>query len=426
MNNHRYILQKYAGRTSRFTCPKCEKNHQFTRYIDQETNTYLSNEVGICNRIDECGYHFTPKQYSDKNGLMTPYFINRPRIESAPQPISFIDDKIFKETLAAFDENCFIQYLHSIFDTKTVNILIQEYHIGTSKVWKGGTTIFWQVDRKSGIRTGKLIKYDSVTGKRLKVPFIHTNWVHSILKLKDFNLKQCFFGIHLIDIYPNKTIGIVESEKTAIIASVYFPEIVWIASGGADGINKEKVKDLVGRKVILFPDTSNESKILKKWEQKANEFGFELSSFTEEYAIDQKLKPGLDIADLIIHEKASKTKSQVKYINKFEIEDYHYPILYDIPYLQPSPARIIDMSLAIETEFTKNELVITSRVFFDIEKNEIEIIGVRDYGKCGTSSHKWKEICSFCMFNTTYLIKINSILQERKYSHQELLLKQNK
>ncbi len=419
-------MQKYTGRTSRFTCPSCNKNQQFTRYIDIETNTYLSNEVGKCNRIDECGYHFTPKQYYEKNGLTTPHTINRPRIESNPKPISFIIKKIFKETLAAYDENCFIQYLYSIFDASIIDELIKEYRIGTSKVWNGGTTIFWQVDKKGRIRTGKLIKYNPLTGKRMKEPFIHMNWVHSILKIKEFNLKQCFFGLHLIDKYPNKTIGIVESEKTAIISSVYFPKLVWLASGGADGINKEKVKDLAGRKVILFPDTSAESIILKKWEQKANEFDFEISSFTEEYAIDKQLKSGLDIADLIIHEKASETKSQDKYINNFEVEDYDFPILYDIPYLQPSPARIIDKSLGLNIEFTKNELVITSRIFFDIEKNEIEIIGIRNYGKCGTSTHKWKEICPFCMFNTTYLIKINSILQNRSYSHLELLIKQNK
>ena len=28
---------------------------------------YISDNVGICNRIDKCGYHYTPKQYYTDN-----------------------------------------------------------------------------------------------------------------------------------------------------------------------------------------------------------------------------------------------------------------------------------------------------------------------------------------------------------------------
>jgi hypothetical protein len=40
--------------------------------------------------------------------------------------------------------------------------------------------------------------YNANTGKRIKEPFNHATWVHSVLKLPEFNLQQCFFGEHLL------------------------------------------------------------------------------------------------------------------------------------------------------------------------------------------------------------------------------------
>ena len=48
--------------------PKCLKKKVFTRYIDTENNNiYISDIVGKCNRIDKCGYHYTPHQYFTDN-----------------------------------------------------------------------------------------------------------------------------------------------------------------------------------------------------------------------------------------------------------------------------------------------------------------------------------------------------------------------
>ena len=70
MNDYRYILEPYSGRNSRFTCPNCEKPHQFTRYIDTETGEVIERNVGKCNRIDKCGYHYTPKQFFQDNNIL--------------------------------------------------------------------------------------------------------------------------------------------------------------------------------------------------------------------------------------------------------------------------------------------------------------------------------------------------------------------
>jgi hypothetical protein len=49
----------------------------------------------------------------------------------------------------------------------------------------------------------------------------------------------------------------VESEKTAIIASAFMPDLVWLATGGQSGCkwkDYETHKVLKNKSVILFPD----------------------------------------------------------------------------------------------------------------------------------------------------------------------------
>ena len=65
---YRYQLEKYRGRSTRHICPQCGRKSVFTRYIDTENNNiYISDNVGKCNRLDKCGYHYTPHQYFTDN-----------------------------------------------------------------------------------------------------------------------------------------------------------------------------------------------------------------------------------------------------------------------------------------------------------------------------------------------------------------------
>ena len=66
-NTYRYSLERYRGRGSRYTCPQCGRKYAFTRYIDNTNNQYVADNVGKCNRLDKCGYHYTPRQYFEDN-----------------------------------------------------------------------------------------------------------------------------------------------------------------------------------------------------------------------------------------------------------------------------------------------------------------------------------------------------------------------
>ena len=61
MSEHTYHLQKYAGTSTRHTCPQCGHKGEFTYYVD-ERNVPIDESCGRCNR-ERCGYHLTPSEY---------------------------------------------------------------------------------------------------------------------------------------------------------------------------------------------------------------------------------------------------------------------------------------------------------------------------------------------------------------------------
>ena len=67
-------LQKYAGKSTRFTCPGCKTPYSFTRYLDGETHQPIHPTVGRCNREIKYGYHYTPRQYLSDLKHLDPHF----------------------------------------------------------------------------------------------------------------------------------------------------------------------------------------------------------------------------------------------------------------------------------------------------------------------------------------------------------------
>ena len=321
---HRFILEPYNGMDSRFMCPSCRhRRNTFKRYIDTVEQTYLADHVGKCDRAESCGYHFTPREFFKTNpdkrpGRHNPYPLRRPDADTKQYvllPWQYVDD-----SMKAYQKNHFITFLAELFGMPQALELARQYRIGTASHWPGAT-IFWQADIYFRIRTGKIMLYNELTGKRVKEPFNHVTWVHSLLMRKaggqmrnknnektsaieistsDFNIKQCFFGEHLLGLQPDRTVAIVESEKTAVIASIYHPEYIWIAAGSLEGLTPDKCRVLEGRNVRLYPDAGS----YDKWRNRAIELNARMP--TTRFITDDKLEltatseertKGIDIAD---------------------------------------------------------------------------------------------------------------------------------
>lgn len=298
MNQHRYQLQTYNGMNTRERCPGCGKNKSFTRYIDTETNEQIHSSVGRCNREDQCGYHYSPKQYFIDNGIdKAADWI--PSIPKQTEPVIeiFIEPALMKKSLAEYENNNLVKFLLSKFEKETVTRLIDRYLIGTSKHWPGAT-IFYQIDELQKIRRGKIMLYDPKTGRRDKHKITS---VHALRNESDFKPPECFFGLHLIQ-DNQKTIAICESEKTAMISSLYMPDFIWLASGGLSMLNYEKCKVLKGRNIVLYPDLNG----FYKWKEKADLFlpnivkSYAISSVLEKVSSAEEKKNGLDLADYLL------------------------------------------------------------------------------------------------------------------------------
>lgn len=302
--SHRYVLEPYKGIASRHNCPACNEKKKFSRYIDTVNNEQLADDCGRCERVDGCNYHKTPSDYFKENPTDKPLdFQKWQAVPEPPQrPVSFIDNSIFKKTLGVNDTNTFITFLIALFGKERAEMLVNRYHIGTTK---NGETIFYQVDLNGNVRSGKVMKYNitdstqTALGKDCKRDKnINPNWVHSKLKLENFNLKQCLYGGHLIN--ESQTIAVVESAKTAIIASVYFPSFVWVSCEGKEGLSLDKLKVLKGKNVVLFPDLGG----FDKWTAKAKEMTFcksvVVSDLLEQMATMDERASGLDLVDWLL------------------------------------------------------------------------------------------------------------------------------
>lgn len=324
-------LQKYGGPGSRHTCPACGRKRKFSRYIDTETGRYIADHVGRCDRESSCGYHLKPGDHFAANGegwkpgkswqgrkRESVSRANDSQTIAKGKP-DVIDKRYLIASLRGYELNAFVQFLFDLFpfDPEDVIAAVSEYKIGTGR---NGEAIFWQIDTRQTIRTGKLIAYDQNTGKRRKDR--SPNWIHSTMKHagrlpNNYELQQCFFGEHLLTEYPVSPIAIVEAEKTAVIASIckgVFPDLIWIACGGLSHLKAEALSRIAtGRKLILFPDAN----AFDKWQAIASEarkagIAITVSDLLERHATEAEKRDGLDLADYLIAEQTRRNDPAIR------------------------------------------------------------------------------------------------------------------
>ena len=302
----RYHLQKYAGISSRHTCPACERPRCFTLYIDDNGNI-LHPTVGRCDHESSCGYHRTPRQYfhdhpehrhhchpERSEGSFT-----RPSRPDRASP-GVIPQNLIPPPSAT---NHLITYLKTMIPSSAIDRIIADYRLASTP---DQAIIFLQIDQDNQCRTGKIMQYNPATGHRIKDPNKpgRINWLHSILKRRkqlppDWQLTQCLFGEHLLPQHQDKTVALVESEKTAIICSAMMPQYLWLATGGKSGLTSERLSFLKGRKIIVFPDID----AFKDWQQKIFTFphlDIRISRLLEDNATPADREAHIDLADWIL------------------------------------------------------------------------------------------------------------------------------
>lgn len=269
----------------------CGKKKEFTRYLDVYSGDHLADHVGKCNRHDKCGHHYTPAQYYQDNKHLTtqrPTPTTKVPPKAPIQPTSYTSRIHFFDSQDSYDKNSFMRFLVSHFGQAKAEHLKRAYMLGTADHW-GGSVVFWQVEDNGLIRGGKVMGYDATTGKRMKD---QVTWVHTLLGIQDYNLRQVFYGEHLLS-YNQKPIALVESEKTAIVASAYYPQFTWMATGSATGLSEYKCRRLKGRVVVLFPDAG----LFDQWQKIGLRYRWHSDDSIEKRFLQGEIPLGYDLAD---------------------------------------------------------------------------------------------------------------------------------
>lgn len=251
MKAFRYILADYSDRPrpKYDVCPGCGKR-EFIPYLDTQTGEVLADGSGKCERVTQCGWHkrgWQDEQPATRKPEREPPGPNMiPQTEVAPT----LERMIANNTLAAalFAMRIKITRIKEVFN---------RYKVGT---WKHGECVFWLHDFAGICRSGKIMRYNENAGRTGK-----PNWAHIVLNLEKFDLKPTLFGEHLLADNKTATVGLVESEKTALMLSM-FPNwltdddgapYIWVSVGGLQNFTEgasRRLWTLNGRKVDVYPD----------------------------------------------------------------------------------------------------------------------------------------------------------------------------
>lgn len=274
-------------------CPKCGVDKKF-RYYEG-----LPREYGICDRVSSCGHRSIP------SGGMNEVSYVEPTAMSIVSP-SKTDLFCLKNTTSNFHLFC-----RSKFKMPLDHLL--KWNVGS----EGSITKFAYFNCYKKAVNIITIHYQLINGTKdckrdkTKVPY-------SLRAANGERYTMCLFGEHLL---TNKTICLVESEKTAVIASYFYPQYDWLATGGANKLTREKMDVLLNKEVFYLGDSDKAGKenstINKLKEYKLNHKIIELfPGRTDGYdladAIIEGINPDIEHSAMLAVRTCENTKTKNK------------------------------------------------------------------------------------------------------------------
>lgn len=293
---------------------EAENNRKFTNAL------HTNNKVGIASFIYMCRQH----------GIDTNKFYIKDDVEWT-QPVATVVNHhprvttpvtIRKEYVTrSLDRNLrsdLVSYLKTLVsDVDGLVAVVNTYHLG---ITRGGHVIFWYIDKDGVVRMGKVITY-AANGHRDKsvMPLSILRELSRCGKLQaDYVIKKTLFGEHLLryPAYAENVIGIVESEKSAVVCSLCFPNVLWMATGSKGNLQDERISAVKERKVILFPDTDVDGQTYSQWHKRADElnakgWNIQVCNYLEQMATSEQRKEKNDIADLLIDDLSKGCKTHI-------------------------------------------------------------------------------------------------------------------
>lgn len=164
----------------------------------------------------------------------------------------------------------------------------------------GRAVVFWLIDEQQRVHDAKLMAYRN-DGHRVQG---WANTMRSICERSHVgpqlqNTEKVLFGQHLLPRYPDKTVCIVESEKTSLICACRYPQYLWLATGGCGNLQTDKLLPLQHRRLVVYPDSGE----YDKWKEQMAKSGcrdYRVVDFMEQF------EANTDIADILLGEAQQK------------------------------------------------------------------------------------------------------------------------
>ncbi|GAB3950100.1 hypothetical protein GCM10028805_27410 [Spirosoma harenae] len=219
-------------------------------------------------------------------------------------PPGQIDSKIVSASLTNYERNNLFLFICTLIGENEARNLFDRFQIGTSDHWNGGT-ILWQIDRDGETRLGVIKLFDPITGR----PKPETSMVHQFLGLYPFSVRPALFGEHQLKLKPDAVVAIVEDEITALIATAFYPDYVWLASGEKRlSLDFCQFQRLSGRNIVVYPNLSSNGMAFNKWNRIVREIQLNLgcqivvSTYLEDNASDEERAAGFSIAHFLMRD----------------------------------------------------------------------------------------------------------------------------
>lgn len=314
-------------------CPQCQSN----KYLHYRSEGFAFPEkVGYCS---DCGYCLMPFEYENIQKRVIDDF-DGSRFAHDLQNATGGDNETSYPWVLKTDyithslrDNVLVKYLASIFGAELVYRTAALYSLDSQKKKRGdswhGAAVFYQIDSEYHKIAYKIMQYDE-TGRRVKGKDIMGNEIanQDVRKTNQNDLLNqqsligpgiyCLFGLHLANCPDSKKkkICIVESEKTAIICSIVYPEAIWMATGSCYYLREDKIRRLCDggvkrSNVVLFPDADvfndpDDPNLGKSdWYKMAKEEEWLKGVGVNRFVYNYYGKSAKDIADYIIDKRDS-------------------------------------------------------------------------------------------------------------------------
>lgn len=328
--------------SQKFICPDCGKK-SFVPYVWSDTGEVIAENLGRCDHEQSCKHFDTwadVLQYL-KGGTVT---ATHKAVERKEKPLYLYPLALVEEYKKATPGDNLTRFLCRTFGEVATFEALNYYGCGStgarefflSDVQPGKTAIeqnfifkkytfkkhiaFPYIDYFGRCRGVKVMEYEPNGHRKYwtdregaKHPCV--SWLHSydtakyktMIDRQKTDFKECYFGEYLTrQTEKYKFVGIVESEKTALIGRICCPDVLFIAVGGISKLSFDKLADLglQGAKVIFYPDAPKEAENSKKnndWCESLSKWhggGLAKNWRVSKVAADN-LRPGEDIGDIL-------------------------------------------------------------------------------------------------------------------------------